>query len=379
MARWSFRVADLRTNVIIGELPVTGVRMSKVLNGSGQFEAEINLGDPRVQGLPLHAMTRPAIRSFYGVRDNTPLWGGIIWATDYDSERPSMRLVGADFASYFDHRKIVEVLPAPPIAKTYVAGLSRVYTQQDQNAIARDLVTLAQSHTAGNIGITFASTTNSGVPLDRAYHGWEQWYVGEVLRDLASLPTGPDFAFDVTGPDSQGRPIRVLRLGTPRLTQAGTAHRWDLGGNLLSYAWRSGGGAMATRVFFEGDGSERGARIAVSEDTSLYANGWPLLETDEIDTAVADDTQLQAKADGLQQALRLPTVTVDLRVHGDIPPLLGEYAPGDEGRAIIPAGDWLFPDGRDIAVRIASMELAVGDEGQETIVLSCRVIGQDVS
>lgn len=379
VAQWKFEVADLRTNVIVGELPVTNVRLSKVLNGSGQFEAELNLGDPRVQGLPLYAMTRPAVRAFYAIRDNTPLWGGIVWAADYDSERPSMRLVGADFGSYFDHRKIVEVLPPAPIAKTYVAGLSRVYAAVDQNDIARDLVTLAQSHTAGDIGITFASLADSGIPLDRSYHGHEQWYVGEVLRDLASLPTGPDFAFDVSGPDSGGRPTRVLRLGTPRLTQAGTAHRWDLGGNLLSYAWRSGGGAMATRVFYEGDGAERGARIAVSENTSLYANGWPLLETDEIDTAVTDDSQLQAKADGLQQALRLPTVTVDLRVHGDIAPVLGEVAPGDEGRAIIPVGDYLFPAGNDIAVRIASMEITVGDEGQETIVLSCRIIGQDVS
>ena len=379
MARWSFLVADLRTNVIVGDLPVTGVRMSKVLNGAGQFEATLYVGDPRVQGRPLYAMTRPAIRAFYALRDDTPFWGGIIWAADYDSGDPSLRLVGADFLSYFDHRKVLETLPAPPIATTYIAGLSRLYTGADQNDIARDLVTLAQSHTAGSIGVVFQSLADSGIALDRTYHGHEQWYVGEVLRDLSRLPSGPDFSFDVTGPDALGRPIRTMRIGTPRLTQAGTAHRWDLGGNLLSYAWRSGGGAMATRVFMEGDGAARGARIAVAEDNSLYADGWPLLETDEIDATVADDTRLAAKASGLQQSLRLPTVTVDLRVHGDIAPVLGEYAPGDEGRALIPAGDWLFPEGRDIAVRIASMEVTVGDEGQETITLSCRVLGQGVS
>lgn len=379
MASWTYLIADLRSNVIAGELPLTGVRMSKVLNGSGQISANLPMGDPRVAAQQqVYAMTRPAIRALYALRDNTPLWGGILWAADYDSASQSMTLAGADFMSYFDHRKVVEVLPPSPVATTYVAGLSRVYTGQDQNAIARDLVTLAQSHTAGDIGVTFASLANSGVLLDRSYHGYEQWYVSEVLRELAGLPTGPDVAFDVSGPDpATGRPIRIMRLGTPRLAQPGAAHRWDLGGNLLSYAWRSGGGVMATRVFFEGDGAERGARIAVAEDTSLLASGWPLLETDEIDTAVTDDLQLQTKANGLQSSLRLPTVSVELKVRGDLPPVLGEYAPGDEGRLVIGAGtDPLFPLGLDVAVRIASMEFTVDSSGAEDITLSCRVLAE---
>lgn len=380
MARWTYLIADLRTNVIAGELPLSGVRMSKVLNGSGQISGNLKMGDPKVQAQAVYAMTRPAIRAIYGLRDSKPFWGGILWVSEYDSAPRSMALAGADFFSYWDHRKVLEVLAAPPIAATYVAGLSKVYTQQDQNDIARDLVTLAQSHTAGNIGMTFANTTDSGILLDRSYHGYEQFYVGEALRELASLPTGPDVAFDVTGPDSQGRPIRVMRLGTPRLTQGGAQHRWDLGGNLLSYKWKSGGGVMATRVFFEGDGAERGARIAVSEDTSLYANGWPLLETDEIDTTVTSDSQLQTKADGLQSARRLPAVEVELRVRGDLPPVLGEYAPGDEGRLVIAANrDALFPAGLDVAVRIDSMQVDITDEGKEDIALSCHVLGQAVT
>lgn len=354
--------------------------MSKVLNGAGQISGDLHLGDAKVQAQQVYAMTRPAIRAVYALRDSKPFWGGILWVSEYDSDPQSMALAGADFMSYFDHRKVLEVLPAPPIATTFIAGLSKVYTAQDQNDIARDLITLAQSHTAGNIGITFPSTADSGILLDRTYHGHQQWYVGEALRELANLPNGPDVAFDVSGTDANGRPVRVMRLGTPRLTQAGTAHRWDLGGNLLSYKWESGGGAMATRVFFEGDGAERGARIAVSEDTSLYSLGWPLLETDEIDATVTSDTVLASKASGLQQALKLPTVSIELRVRGDLPPVLGEYAPGDEGRLIIPASkDALFPQGLDVAVRIASMEVTVADAGNEDITLFCHALGQGVT
>jgi hypothetical protein len=171
-----------------------------------------------------------------------------------------------------------------------------------------------------------------------------------------------------------------MRLGTPRLTQSGASHRWDLGGNLLSFAWRSGGGTMATRVFYEGEGAERGARIAVSEETGLYADGWPLLETDRIDATITSDTVLQAKADALQLGTRLPSVTVELRVRADLPPVLGEYAPGDEGRFVIGEGkDPLFPDGLDVAVRIVSMDVTIDGRGKETVTLLCRVLGQGVA
>lgn len=381
MARWTYLLADLRSNVIAGELPLKNVRLSKVLNGSGQFSADLDMGDVRVQAQAVYAMTRPAIRALYALRDGTPVWGGILWVSEYDSASQSMALAGADFMSYFDHRKVVEILPAPPIAATYVAGLSKVYTATDQNDIARDLVTLAQSHTAGSIGITFASTADSGIPLDRRYDGFDQWYVGEALRELAGLSTGPDIAFDVSGPDaSTGRPIRVMRIGTPRLTQGGAGHRWDLGGNLLSFKWKSGGGVMATRVFFQGDGAERGARIAVAEDTSLYTTGWPLLETDQIDTTVTSDTLLATKAAGLQASLRLPTVALDLTVHGDLHPTPGEFAVGDEGRMVISSGrDLLFPQGLDIMVRIDTIDIRVGTEGKEDITLACHVLGQAVT
>ena len=380
MARWTYLVANLRGNAIAGELPLTGVRMSKVLNGAGQFKADLELGDPAMMEQPIFAMTRPAIRAIYALRDATAWWGGVLWASDYDSGPMTMAMAGADFLSYFDHRKVVEVLPSPPIATTYVAGLSKIYTATDQNDIARDLVTLAQSHTAGDIGMTFAATTDSGILLDRSYHGHEMFYTGEALRELANLPEGPDIAFDVVGPDATGRPIRVMRLGTPRLVQAGAPHRFDLGGNLLSYVWRSGGGVMSTRVFYEGTGSDRGARIAVAEETGLYADGWPLLETDQIDATVTSDVTLQTKAAGLQQALRLPAVSMELKVRGDLPPTLTEYAPGDECVMVVDAGrDPLHPGGIEVSLRIASIEVAIDAEGQEDITLFCRVTGTEVT
>jgi len=113
MARWTYLCADLRTNVVLGEIPVSGVRMSKTLNGSGQLQAQFDLGDPKVQAVNMFDMTRPARRVIYCVRDGRPWWGGIIWASAYDSETSQGTIAAADFWSYFDHRKVLELFTIP--------------------------------------------------------------------------------------------------------------------------------------------------------------------------------------------------------------------------------------------------------------------------
>lgn len=379
MPTWSYLVADLRTSTIIGDLPLTGVRMSKVLNGSGQMQATLNLGDPKVQVLSIYDLTAPVRRVIYAVRDNRPWWGGIIWARDYDSDTKQVTVGLADFWSYFDHRKVLPILAAAPFAaKTYVARRTTVYTQLDQNTIARNLVTLAQSHTAGNIGITF-DTGLSGILRDRAYEGYDLIDTGEALRNLAEVISGPDVLFDVGEFDSAGKPRRLMRTGTPQLGQMGSDHRFDVGGNCLSYKWSSGGGGMATRVFAEGEGGdERAAIIAGAEDTSLYTTGWPLVETDESFAGVTNYTTLQQHADTLLAALRLPVLTINLAVRPNLAPNLGEIGMGDDARLVIPKGDLFRPEGLDLPIRLVGVEVTVDDSGDEQVTLACASLQEMV-
>jgi len=377
MARWTYLFASLRTNVIIDELPLTNVRMTKVLNGSGQLQAQVRLGDPVLSARNVYDLTRPVVRVVYALRDARPWWGGIIWASDYDSDTSTLDVGCADFWSYFDHRKVLEVLAALPLATSYVAGLSKIYTQQDQNVIARALVTLAQSHTAGNIGIVVDGAV-SGILLDKTYEGYDLHDTGEALRELANLPEGPDIVFDVSGPDANGRPIRILRTGTPQLGQQGIPHRWDLGGNLLSYKWLSGGGPMATRVFMEGDGTDRGTKIAVAENASFYANGWPLLDTDDVNPDITDDAKLLAEGQGLLDTVKLPQVTVELTIKSDMVPSLGDFSVGDAGQMVVPAGDLFFTAGVDLPVRVLSITVTVNDNGEEQTKLTCQSVQEIV-
>jgi hypothetical protein len=372
VSRWQYLICDLVTGAVVDELPLTGVRMSKLVNGSGQFGATLRLGDLSVsQQRDAYALTRPVRNTVCAVRDGVPWWGGIIWASDYNSEQHTVTLAGADFWSYFDHRKVVEVLPTPPLATTYVAGLTYSQVAVEQNQLARNLVALAQSHTGGNIGITFDSAS-SGMTRDRTYQGYDLDYVGEALRELAAVIDGPDIRFDVAGFDGNGRPVRRMLTGTPRLGQTGTPHRWDYGANLDSFVWSSGGGAMANRAYAQGDGEERGSVIAVAADYTRIVDGWPLLETDDIYDGTVDPSVLQGHANAVLGALKLPLVTPTLIVRGDLTPNLSEWAPGDDAQMNVQAGHEFFRTGLQITVRMLGVDVDVSDDGVEKATISCR-------
>lgn len=372
MSAWQYLICDLMTGAVIDELPLTGVRMSKVVNGAGQFSGTLKLGDLSLsQRRDAYALTRPVRNTVVAVRNGVPWWGGIIWATDYKASSHAVSIGGADFWSYFDHRKVLEVLPAPPLASTYIAGLSYIQAGVEQNQLARNLVALAQSHTGGDIGIVFDAAA-TGVLRDRTYDGFDLDYVGQVLRDLAAVIDGPDIMFDVNGFDAAGRPVRRMLTGTPRLGRTGTAHRWDYGANLNDFVWSSGGGVMANRTFAQGDGEERGSIIVASADTTRLEDGWPLLETDDIYDGVVDPATLQDHADAVLGALSLPLVTPTLIVRGDTVPNLSEWSPGDDAKVLVPAGHEFFRQGLDITVRMLGVDVVVDDDGIEEATISCR-------
>lgn len=379
MAQYSYLIADLCTNTILGELPLTGVSYSKKLCDSGTFNATLDLsrafsGDP-------YDLTSPVLRVLYVMRGDTPVFGGIIWTRKYSSAKRTVAIAGADWWSYFDHRKVLPVLSgAQNSDPTYVAGRSVSYTNTEQNQIARNLVTLAQSHTGGNIGIDVVSdTTTSNTFHDRNWYGYKLTNIGAALRELANVLGGQDMAFDVAATDSQGRPRRVLRQGTPYLGQQGSAHVWEVGGNCYSYDWPSDGTKMDSRAFAVTDGTAEGTPIAAAEDTTLYTHGWPLMESDTNYSNISDTTTLFAHAQSDQQLNRLPVVLPVLSIDSDASPTLDEFAVGDDARFVVPAGADLFHiRGLDTSMRIVQINVSPLDAGGENTSIVMAPLLDDV-
>lgn len=384
MADWTYLLADLRTNVITAEVPLTGARSSKRLGASGSFSGTWEIS-PRWTGGDPYSLTRPARTAIYALRDGRPWFGGIVWTSDYDSDRGSVSLGAADWWSYWDHRRVVPLLSSTQPPVTEVANLDVAFTQVDQNEIARQLVAIAQTHSGGDIGIV-ADTADSGVLRDRTWHGYELADVGQALKQLSEVEGGPDIMFDVAANlDDNGRPIRILRIGTPLLGQQGSPFVFEAGAAILNYRWPSDGTRMATRAYALGEGSERGAIIAVADDSATVDNGWPLLESDANYSTVTEADTLQAHATADRYAARLPVVLPTLRVVGDgrdkfgrqVWASIGEYSPGDDARVII--RDKFFRDGLDAVLRIVEVAVEPGDDGVETATLTMSALTDAVA
>jgi hypothetical protein len=369
---YTYEIRDLATNILLETVPLQDASFSKVLNDTSSCTATLpvplynSLGQLR----ETYELTTPAHTCLYVYRDTRPVWGGVIWTSVYDSKQSTIKLGAADWWSLLDHRKILPVLSESAFTDTaVVAGLKTTYTQQDQNEIARQLLAQAQAHAGGNFGIV-ASTSNSGFLRDRTYPGFSMTSLGDALRNLSQVIDGPDIRFDVGAAGADGKPVRLMLIGTPRLGQVGSEHVWELGGNITSYTWPRDGTRMRTRSFAIGEGSDEGTPIGVAEDSSLYANGWPLLEDDtSYDRTSGDTSTLINHAIADQETTGLPVVLPMLTVRGDVAPTVADLSPGDDGRVIIndPFHGYGPPQGNrglDTYMRLVRMDVSPNEAGE---------------
>jgi hypothetical protein len=380
---WTFSVADLQTRIVLADLPFDGVSYSTPLNDAGTFGASLMLDDRIARKHDVRDLTTPGRRCFYAFRDSVPMFGGIIWSSSYDSSSQKVSIGGADWWSYFDARKILPSLAAlNPALTTEVATLSTVFDNEDQNAIARGLVSLAQSHTGGDIGVDLDASF-SGFFRDRTYYGYDLADVGEALRQLCNVVDGPDMRFIVAAdPAAPSGVARRLIIGEPWLGQQGSEHVWEYGRNLTGYTWPRDGASMATRAFAIGEGMEQGLKIGWHEDTGPYTQGWPLLETEVSHTTVREDATLVESAEGDQFAVRNPIVLPTLTLRPGVAPQLGDYSTGDDARLIIQDqywGDGYFPGlGLDTSVRIIDTQVSYSASAGETVKLVCAPLIEGV-
>jgi hypothetical protein len=382
--RWTFSVADLRSGVVLADLPFDGVKFNMPLNDAGTFSASVLLDDKIASQYDVRDLTTPARRAWYATRDNRPMYGGVIWTSSYDSAKQKVSIGGADWWSYFDARRILPVLAGlDPGRVDEVAALAVNYANEDQNQIARDLVALAQSHAGGDIGVQVDGSF-SGMFRDRSFFGYDLRSTGEALRQLAEVLNGPDMRFTtVADPSAPSGIGRRLVMGEPWLGQQGSEHVWELGRNLTGYTWPRDGSGMATRTFALGDGMERGMPIAWAEDTALYDVAWPLLEAETSYTTVRTDSVLIEHAQSDQAAARAPIVLPTLKLRPGVSPNLGEYSTGDDARVILRDRYWGGVDGfpgagLDTLVRLVDVQVSVSASAGESVTLVCAPLVEGI-
>lgn len=361
MATYRWLSYDLRSNVALGELPLSVRSFGGRLNEPGPFSAQLPIEASTAQ--ILMAATVPERTVVYVERDGVILDGFIIWKRTRKPNEP-IGLTGASIPSIFNRNRIVANLGP--------------YLSVDQFTIFRNLLNHYQAQAGGNIGINVGSGT-SGVLRDRTYYGYERKNLGEALSQLAAVDNGFDWSIECTW--SGGVPAKNLRLSYPRRGRiaGSTGIVFVSGKNIIDYTFDEDGTRSARSVDVLGAGDGNDMKIQTKTDTALIDAGYPLTA----ETLSYKDVSVQATVDALALAgvnARSKTPTfLSLTINpDDIDAGLGTWIVGDD--ALVQITDDNFPinadgtPGYQAYHRIIGYDVNVPDEGPETVTLMLGLI-----
>lgn len=102
---YKYILTNLLTNRVIAEVPFVDVNYSRAIKSAGSFSGKIAVTDD-TSYLNLYETTMPAKTGVYIMRNDSCVWGGIIWSRDYNVKERQLTVSGLEFTSYFAHRKI---------------------------------------------------------------------------------------------------------------------------------------------------------------------------------------------------------------------------------------------------------------------------------
>lgn len=364
MAEYRYLAYDLRTGQFRAELPLSNVSYSEQLNSDGDFSASLDLAATTSTGVSLAAelvaATAPRRTRLIIERDAKIVWAGIIWTRRRSQGSTGIiDLAGFDLLSYFGRRKLT---------------VTKAYTSIDQCAVARDLITWAQTRPAGDIGVEVGSEL-SGVLLTRDPLAWGYEYrnIADLVEELAGTDTGFDFAIEAAY-DSGDIPQFTFRCYTPRRGRPATTSGLVFfksssnGGNLIDWDLDESGLDSATTVYGLGAGEGEAMIQTVATRTDLLDAGYPLTEASISQKTITDPSALLGltivDVENRAEDQRTWSITVD---PDDTSVPFGTWTVGDDTRIIID-DDLLFPSqgdqpGLEVTLRITGQHVRVGDEG----------------
>jgi len=365
---YRYLFADLVTNQVLAELPLTGVSFGQQLNAAGTMTAHLLISGVNTAGLNVLNATIPGRTAVYIDRNGQLVWGGVLWQREYTSNDQVIKLTAREFLSYFERRRIT--------TGSGTAYGALAYTGIDQLQIAQALISNAQGAASGNIGLLYnqdpGSTNVSGITLSRVYYNYEVKTVFNAISDLSKQVNGFDFEISVYY-DGGGNPAKSFNTYYPRSgdTYNSTdpnAFVFELGGNIAEYDYLEDGSKAINQIYALGAGSNEGKLISIYADSTKLSAGWGLLEDQANYSDITDPTVLSGLATGQVKAVSYPPITLKIVAPPYVNPTFGSYEVGDEVRVRIK--DSFFPNGYDAIFRIIGLTVVPGEDGPERITLT---------
>lgn len=255
-SRYTYVAADLLSNKIYGDLPLVSVSMDRAISGVGNLSASLHLDDENYSNSDLLAWTTTGKTSLYVYRDDTIVWGGIIWTRTYQSQGKSLQITAQTFESYA-YKRIFR----PPITTEWI---------DDQCNLVVRLWTELQKYSNSYIGVQ--SPTNvplSGITRDYVFNPWDFRTFGDIIEDITTnFDDSCQYYINVFEDPNSGKPVKQLVVGYPVASQA-TGLVCDYPGNVTNYYYTENANEGADKWWATGDGSEADLVIGVAEDYAV--------------------------------------------------------------------------------------------------------------
>ncbi|MFF9341654.1 MULTISPECIES: hypothetical protein [unclassified Streptomyces] len=361
---------DLLTDLTLDILPLRDVSFEDYIGRPGSLSGTVPLPDRTMAGRA-HKI-RPGRTAVYLERGGFLWWGGIVWTTNLQSSDRGVMTLGiqaSTFDSYASRRRIRE---------------KRDFVQTEQFDIARALWRdLGAGLGASAVELGEEVSANPVLRTVSWRLGDETVYQ-EALDQLSALKggenpqeeTGFEYQILVYRDPADGRRVRQLRLGSPKIRTGATDVLFDRPGTILSYSFPDDATRGGTTALARGATANTNA-AAESRPTlsAVYApdwgEEWPQLDVsvdhnDVTDPAVLDRLARAALHEA-QGSVRIPEISIRL---SDIVPstLLGRTA------RIRITDEW-HPTGLDTRFRIVGVKVRPAERGRpDTAELSLEAL-----
>jgi len=277
-------------HIVEERIPASGLEFTMPLSDHGEasFSATVEPG---------RSFWRPALSvAVSGIlicRDDVPVWSGRVWSEKQTGPR-TFDFTCAEWGSFFER--------VPPVPK--------VYSQQNDHDIFRDLIDQAQAVSGQNVQVQHRQPLTRGTATsDLTINWWDDTTVEAQFRLIADAAGGPEWYFNTGG--TLANPTRVLVLGdrlgrtdpvtvleyvedteswsapssSPTSTPLGNVYPGQQphavvggrrGGNVIAHPARSQDATTsATATIAIGAGDQAAQLRATAQATDLLAAGFP--------------------------------------------------------------------------------------------------------
>lgn len=151
---YRYYLTDLLTNKVIAEVPFRGVSFGRTNRRAGEFSGSIAF-DEATRGLNLYEATMPGKTGIYIMRNETCIWGGIVWSRSYNAQDRILEVNGAEFISYLYHRNVWQTLQYGSnfigvAAYQVEEGFCTIITETPHGFVVGDMVRVTFTNSAIN-------------------------------------------------------------------------------------------------------------------------------------------------------------------------------------------------------------------------------------